>query len=227
MGPMKMLQPPLVSDRRAPINRFLAITVIILLVVAVMMAAFAVVEEFSGPVGPGEIVEQSIVRYRLLLAEDAENVAARLEIARAYVRAGRPEQAAREFKIVLESDPKEVASLTGLARLYEDGGSASQARAYYLRATKVAPADELSWLGLSRLALAKEDFEAAAGHLRQALAIKPTLADAHFELARTYEQLHRYRESEREYEEALRYVPDYPGAAAGLARIGQAGGIDE
>ncbi len=210
------------------VNRFWASTVLIVLTTAAAMAVVAVENEFGGPPTPAAVIERRVATSRVALAEDPGDMAARLAIAEAYARAGFNARAAGEFKIALEVQPRNITALKGLARLYEENGSRVRAKKYYQLAADNAPEDVEAWSGLGRLAAEAEDFSAATDYWGRVVSLEPSLADARFQLGWALERTGRLGEAALEYEETLRYVPDFQAAEGGLARVGRSGaGIDE
>ncbi len=203
------------------VNSFWASIVLIVLTTAAAMAVVAVENGFGGPPSPATVIERRVAATRVVLAEDPGDTPARLAIAEAYARAGLNARAAGEYKTVLEAEPRDIAALKGLARLYEANGSRLRAKKYYQLAADSAPEDVEAWSGLGRLATLAEDFPAATDYWGQVVALKPALADAHFQLGWAFEQTGRPGEAIDEYEEALRYVPDFEAAEGGLARVGR------
>jgi tetratricopeptide (TPR) repeat protein len=87
------------------------------------------------------------------------------------------------------------------ASLRESGASA---RAYFLRA---------------RLALARQDRDGAIAHLKRAVGMDPTLADAQVWLGRLLSEEGLWQSAQQHYERAVEANPTHVGALLGLARL--------
>ena len=147
-------------------------------------------------------------------------------------------EAAEWFERVLEFAPSDEATLVSLGRIYFDQGRFSEAERLFTHATVIAPRSAAAWAGLGQTALAEGDHRRAAESLERALEIDPGGAQAHYPLAMAYRALgetdlaaaHLERRGKRqplladplmlEYlEAALRLVPDFAEAQAGLAAL--------
>lgn len=201
-------------------SRFWVGATTIVFISAMIMAFYIIDGEVGRTPTPEDVIEQRVVYYRLVLAESPKNMEARVAMAKIYEDAGRPFKAVREFKKILEIAPDHEGALVGLGRVYEGNGFKRRAGRYYELASAVTTDDEAAYYGLGRLALERRDYRSAIKHLRQVVSLKPGLADAHYDLARAYEGDKRPDSARREYEEALKYVPDYQPAKAGLERLG-------
>ncbi len=96
-----------------------------------------------------------------------------------------PERARAAYESSLEADPHHAEARINLGRLLHIAGRLAQAEAVYRSAQRAVP------LLLFNLAVVLEDLHREAdaiGAYREALALDPELADAHFNLARLYDR---------------------------------------
>jgi tetratricopeptide (TPR) repeat protein len=198
---------------------FWVIIAIVVSIAAVAAAAYAI-DNKTAVTESDNVVDNSVARYRMVLAKDPKNLDARLAIADTYTAAGKPAKAIRELKEIIDNNLGREEAFNRLGSIYEAGGQKRLAEKYYLVAASLAPSDEVSLLALSRLALDRKDYRKAIKYLNRISELRPGLADVHYDLGWAYEGLGRPQSALREYEAALKYVPDYQEAKAGLERVG-------
>jgi predicted TPR repeat methyltransferase len=107
------------------------------------------------------------------------------------------------------------------------GGQFTQAKALYAEICRVQPNEPESWFMLGAL----------NGHLGltieaincclKAIALKPSYAEAHYNLAQAYKRLEKPAEAEASFREAVKYKPDYAEALDNLGYLLQERGKTE
>ena len=91
-----------------------------------------------------------------------------------------------------------------------------------IKELKLAAADvnnEVPSYQLGLILVKDRRYKEAVRYLRVAVKINPLLADAHYYLGYSHEQLGEADAARAEYGEALKYVPDYADAKRGLERL--------
>jgi len=103
--------------------------------------------------------------------------------------------------------------------LYEGQGENKLARETLGRLTKANSKHADGWYQAGRLAERNNDLLEAAYAYRQAIAAKPDLVDAHYNLGFILRSQGKPGEAEREFLEVLRYRPEYAEAHMNLGVI--------
>ncbi len=112
------------------------------------------------------------------------------------------------FAVLLWQSAVQAASLAE-ARQLMDAGADEQAL-QMLRALQDAEAgDYRFWFMRGVIEARQKDFQSAIGHFRKALELRPTLAEAHNNLAVIYNEMGDLRGAIRELEASLELNPDY------------------
>jgi tetratricopeptide (TPR) repeat protein len=100
--------------------------------------------------------------FRQALADDNENVTARLYLGRIYRIEGRYDEAATVLREAARFAPRDAAVHRELGYLFLDLGSAGSAVSQFRQAQEIDPEDKLNWIGLIRALRAAGDPEADA-----------------------------------------------------------------
>jgi Flp pilus assembly protein TadD len=138
-----------------------------------------------------------------VLAEDPKDVRARLLYGKVLRDLGLHPQAERELLFALQLDPNNPETHAALGILYDVKRETDKARSHHVAAVKLAPgmARYRNNLGFS-LYLAG-NYQAAAYHLEQALAMDPSLVVAYNNLGFTYGRLHKFERARKTFRSAL------------------------
>jgi tetratricopeptide (TPR) repeat protein len=133
-------------------------------------------------------------------------------------RQGRLEDAARLYEALIGSDPVHVDGLVHFGVLRLGQGRPGEAEGLLRRALAVAEGAEVHG-NLAAVLQATGRHEEAAGHYRQAVALRPDMVDAHFGLAACLQALGRHEAAIASYQALLTIEPSHPEAHFGLAAL--------
>jgi tetratricopeptide (TPR) repeat protein len=114
---------------------------------------------------------------RLTTLPPTEQAIEYTQIGRDYLAQDLLPEAEQQFNAAVAADPQNAAAHEGLAEVREQSGNLDDARAEALASIKIAPSVN-AHLVLARVDLARNDLAAAAGEVRQALALEPANAAA-------------------------------------------------
>jgi len=106
--------------------------------------------------------------------------------------------AASSFEAELKKSPGDGDASYFLAESSAKLGVWEKARHYYEYALAHGRADGAAYYGLGRSLVELDDFGASLAPLQRALAVQPSLVQAHFQLGRAYERLGRFEEASHE-----------------------------
>jgi tetratricopeptide (TPR) repeat protein len=156
----------------------------------------------------------------------------RYGLALAYALQNRRDEATRLLVHLLEEHPDFEAAYRVLGECYEDASAFAEMLALGRKLQAVNPRNGFGWYleGRARLGLARQGDGAlthAIAALRQAVALEPEFARAHFQLARAYEENGQLEEAEGALRETLRLEPNHPRAHYVLGRLYQKLGQDD
>ncbi len=178
------------EDRLDRLTKVAALAFVGALVVFVAIYAF---DRFRAP-APG-IVDREIGRLETVVRADPNDIAARGQLADAYLAARRYEEAIASYDAILTTGKADKAAHFGRAKAYEGIGDLPAARADYQAVVDIGrdaemahvdPVLNAAYYGLGSIALALDEPAAAIEHLSAALAIKRSDADALYLLGVAY-----------------------------------------
>ena len=131
-----------------------------------------------------------------------------------------PARAMDHLAAHLDYDQRDIGAARRLAALAEEAGDTARMRRAYELIIELDPFDSVPHQALGRLAMAREDYEAAAREFEVSLAAGPTDPVAvHVDLAETYMAVGRSDEAKREVIAALEIAPTYERAQELLLQI--------
>lgn len=164
-------------------------------------------------------LERELVAYQGRLKEKPNDLQVRVAIAQVYARMGDKTRAISELEDVLEVKSDYWDALFQLGMIHLSSNRKAEAISQFKKAAKAKPDDELAYYQLGTIAYKDGKYKDAALYMEKTVKISPILADGHYYLASSYEHLGEKDLAKRQYEEALKYIPDYEQAKDGLARV--------
>ncbi|MGE0254334.1 MAG: tetratricopeptide repeat protein [Alphaproteobacteria bacterium] len=146
----------------------------------------------------------------LAVAAKPDHLAANYGRALSLQRLGRDAEAEAAFRRVTEADPEAAAAMADLGRLLASRGRPAEAEATYRRGLEAAPDAPLLWNNLGALLLGLPGrAEDALVALERAVALKPDMADAHFNRGAALQTLERLEPSIAAYRDAVAADPEH------------------
>lgn len=164
-------------------------------------------------------LERELVAYQGRLEKKPNDLRVRVAIAQVYARMGDKTRAVAELEKVLEVKSDYWDALFQLGMIHLNSNKKAEAISQFKKAAKAKPDDELAYYQLGTIAYKDGRYKNAAVYMEKTVEISPILADGHYYLASSYEHLGEKEQAKRQYEEALKYIPDYEQAKDGLARV--------
>ena len=155
-------------------------------------------------------------------------VAALLQAALSHHQAGRLAEAEGFYQQILQREPNHADALHLLGVIAYQVRQYDTAAQLIERAITVNSADPAYHVNLGSVRQDQGAWQAAIGHYRQALALKPDYPEAHNNLGNVLLARGEYAGAIASYQDALRYRPNYPEAHNNLGTARQAlGELDE
>ncbi len=218
------------------LRRMTTAMIVVLVVGVPLIGALYFFDQYRDP-GP-TLDQRTIAAAEALVRRQPNLVSARIALADAYARAGRPRDAVTQYGEVLREQPTHVAALLGRAAAYEQLGDLDAAAKDYQaevdaagngEMARVDPQLEAAYYGLGAIALKRGDAAQAAVLLDKALAIQPTDADALYLFASARLALGDARSAIEPLRDAVALVPTgwrepYDALSQAYAKQGDAAG---
>ena len=145
----------------------------------------------------------AIVLLERALAHDSGFSPAMVNLGVAYRRAGEPKRAEESFRLALEVDRRQMAALSNLAALYLAQGRRAEAEPLLERVAGHLRRNPFYHFRQGLLAGREERWEAAIGHVREAIRRRQREAIFHYELAQLQLRLGRQPQARSSLERAL------------------------
>lgn len=146
----------------------------------------------------------AVVLFKSALEKDENYLDARFQLAKAYARLGKNEQAEKEYLKVLKQNPSRDEVLLELAGVYNSSGKGTQAFELGKQYLSKHPGsvEGLEILGIA--SVANHRFDDAERYLQQALAAAPTRSKTKLELAGAYIAAGKEQQAKAVLEELVR-----------------------
>ncbi len=202
------------------INRYIKITIV--LIVAVLIGTgytyFAIYKQPS--IGRMTIAEQEIEVLQKRVKKKPRDASARFYLARAYLKNDQHDQAIREMKEVLKISKKNQNAIYFLAVVYKLKGKDTfkQAKENFEKVIKLT--DKKQYAGVNanlkgslyfvgEMFLEEKKYKKALDYFQRSSKIGNVDSDALRNIGLTYMGLKDYKNAEKQFKEAVRFVPNY------------------
>ena len=161
--------------------------------------------------------QDSITLFSRAVAVTQDNFIARLNLAMAYTRNGRFDDAAQQYRSMLAMDPASVPANERLAQVLEKMGRDEEAVQHYATVLELDPGQAMARNNLGNI-LARHGRIADARQLfEEGLKLNPTDAQLHYNLAVLMAEQKNLDGAVTHYLEAIRLNPEYADAHNNLA----------
>lgn len=207
-------------DEDQLVPAWLAILVLVLLLVVVGLAGYAVRAGLDSARQPHTAEDVAVQRAQAAVEALPSDKQAHLDLGYAYQQAGRYAEALAEYDIVLKKDPKDTAALYNKGMVYfllKDDKKAEQTLWEVLNVSKT---HALAAKALGDYYAGKKQYKSLIVAVKPAADARPDMADLQYLMGLAYENTGHADWAAGRYRDALKYVPDMPEAIAGLKRLG-------
>jgi cytochrome c-type biogenesis protein CcmH/NrfG len=157
-------------------------------------------------------------QLQAVVRADSGNLAARHELALAYARGDRQQEAVRELLGVLQVDPTQAEVLNDLGVCYLLQQRYYESLVALRGAVTVKPDFAAAWANLGRLHMATKMPFTAVRELERAVQISPRDADTLCDLGEAYQRTLNLNSAEAVYRRALKVRPGSTAARLGLGK---------
>ncbi len=168
---------------------------------------------------PKSILDLALPRGQAGVANDPEDIDARLYLGMIYRNTGQYKEAAEQLNKAIELDETRPEPYYELSFVYEKNNQINKAISVLAKAIERAPEFEWAYYRLGTIYLDSGKIDKAVQVLKATLALNPLSADTHFFLGQAYEKQGEPELALAEYEESLEYVPDFLEAKAAIRRL--------
>lgn len=197
----------------------LAVLVILFLTSAFVLGGVYIYRLYFQPPSLRTALERELYTYQTALAKNPADLATRVNLALLYYRIGKDKEAINELNNAIEINPNYGEAHLELGLIYLQKKEKGLAVKHLQQAAKTAK-DEVAFYELGKLALKDKNYQKAIVYLEKVIQLNPILADAHYLLGVAAEKIQQKDLARQHYQEALKYIPDYQKAKAGLVRVG-------
>lgn len=164
--------------------------------------------------------EREIETRRAEVAQDPDDVHARLALGYAYQQDGRYDAALEEYDAVLELVPTDTAALYNTGVIMLELGRFSEAEEALWEVLEINEEHVLAARVLGEYYAGNEHYRSLVEAVRPAAEANQSSADLQYLMGLAYENLGRADWAEARYRLALTYYPDMVEAREGLERLG-------
>jgi Tfp pilus assembly protein PilF len=147
---------------------------------------------------------------RKIMAVDAQNSTAHLQLARVLTAEGKNDEAANQLQIALQMNPGDPHAALELGTFYAKAGKDAQAEEQFRVAVQKMPQDAEAHYALGSLLLYEKKFPEAQQELIAAVQLKPDLADAYSNLAIAAAANKQYGITLHALDDRAKYLPEIP-----------------
>jgi len=156
--------------------------------------------------------------YSRALKLNPEDEEAHFNLAYAYTRLGRTNDAIKHYEDALKIFPDYTEAYNNLGNIYLAQKKYDQAIEKFSAALKISPESSSALNNLGRCLAEQGKTSEAIQYFSDAVRINPKYLEAHFNLGNAYANEGRHAEAIIEFNEVLRLRPNFPPAARALAR---------
>lgn len=209
-----------VRARRSPVNLILA-GVLVLLVVAIGVAVFFVVEATQTQQQPRTMGDAQIQALQQQIQKNPRDGGLYLLLAAGYFRAKAYDKALKTLSDLQSTNPTGTIlaeSIYAQARIAQVRGDNNAAISGYQKSLKVSETADARW-ALGTLYLSLKQYKGATENLERYLALMPRDADGYAKLGAAYEGLGNRPKALEAYTQANTFVPDNPVILAAIKRL--------
>jgi tetratricopeptide (TPR) repeat protein len=206
-----------ISDGK--ISARLAGAIILLLITLFVITGLLIRESYYRPPVARTALERDLIKFQDRVEADPDDIDARIGLAGTFLQLDKPEKAIVELDYANKVCPESSDTLLGLGMAYEATNNPKEAITYYKKAARTDATNELPFYKLGKIYMSQKLYANAIDAFKKTLNINPTLADAHYCLGLCYETTDNAKMAKHEYEQALKYVDNYPEAKKALHRL--------
>lgn len=193
--------------------------VVLLLIMIFVLIGLIVRQVFFTPNIPRTEVERALIEARAAVNKNRSNPLAHYDLGLAYMQLGQDTNAMESFNMALKLDKKLAEAHYQIGQIYITRKDEANAVKSFKKTLEVNSGFAFAHYQLATLAFEKKKYEEAAEYYKKTVEANSILADPYYYLGVCYEKLGKKDLAEKQYREALKYIPDMPDAKEALKRI--------
>lgn len=143
----------------------------------------------------------------------------RLQLAYTLQMMNQYDKAKEQYVEVLKIEEGNLAANYNLGVMAQKEEKYSEAEEYYQKVLDLKANHVIAAIGLGETYLAQKKYDEAITTADKVLELEPGKTDLHLLKAQAYEQMGDAEKAAEQYNEVLKYIPDYPEAVEGLNRL--------
>ncbi|MDO8885931.1 tetratricopeptide repeat protein [Candidatus Oleimmundimicrobium sp.] len=200
-------------------SKWLFWSIIVLTALTLVFACFVVKLAFFKKEVPRTYVERNLLMYKSQIENDPTDAVAYVNLGQTYFEIDQEDKAIKEFEKAISLDSKYAEPHYFLAVIYERKGETSKSIKELKKTVELSPSHDFAYFLLGKIYLEQNNPKEAINVLEKCVELNPVSANAHYSLGLAYEKVGKKDLAIREYEEALKYVPDYDDAKKAIERL--------
>lgn len=201
------------------VNPLLGGFIILLLVLIFILAGLIVRQVFFIPNVPRTEAERDLLDALDLIKKQPSNSLAHYDLGLAYAQLGQDSNALESFNKALKLDEKLSEAHYQIGMIHLKRKDRKSAEKSFREAINLNASFALANYQLASLEFEKKQFEKAADYYVKTIDANPILADPYYYLGVCYEKMGKKDLAIKNYNEALKYIPDYEEAKKALKRL--------
>lgn len=193
--------------------------VILLLIMIFVLVGLIVRQVFFTPSVPRTEVERDLIDAKSSVKRSPSNPLAHYDLGLAYAQLGQDSNAMESFKQALKLDKKLAEAHYQIGQIYLNRKDEASAIDSYKKTIEVNPGFAFAHYQLATLAYQKKNYKEASQYYEKTIEANSILADPYYYLGVCYEKLGKKDLAEKQYREALKYIPDMKDAKEAIKRL--------
>ncbi len=190
----------------------------IVIALILLVAGLIVWSLVSEPQAPRTNAERNLAQFEGLINERPDDPRVQAGMGAALMEIGAYERAIEYFEAAIKLN-QEAKYLTALAEAQIGAGNQKAALTAVRRAQKINERYPRAWFLEGKIFFDDGQYAKAVEPWLESVALEPSAADTHYFLGEALEKTGNKDEAIGHYETAVKYLPDYEEALAGLARL--------
>lgn len=193
--------------------------VVFLLVMIFVLIGLIIKAVFFSSDIPRTQIEKDLVDAQSNVKSMPSNPDAHLDLGLVYSQLGQTGKAMEHYNQALKLNKNYADAYHQIGRLYLSEGKDDEAIKSFNKAVEINPSFAVAQYELGSLAFKNKKYEKAAEYYKKTIEANSMLADPYYYLGVCYEKLGKKDLAKKQYEEALKFVPEYQEAKEALERV--------
>jgi len=193
--------------------------IVVLFIAALVLSGLIVKAVFFTKKVPRTAVERDLMKYQAAVKKNPSDWQSRISLGLTYYTMEDYESAIRDLKLAIKLKPRASNGHYYIALAYLGKKDTEKAVKELESAIELDTQHDLARYQLANIYMKQNKYEQAITQLKKCLEINPVDANYHYSLGLAYEKTNHKSLAKKEFQEALKYVPDFEEAKEALRRL--------